>query len=100
MPDEQIQPAVAVDVDERRRHAPARVACPADRGHIGEGAVAVVLEQLVVAELCDVQVDAAVVVEVAGRDAHSVAVASMPLSSVTSVKCRPVPSGLLQIVPK
>ena len=87
--DEQVEPAVAVVVDERRRHAPAAAIVRAGLlRDVGERAVAVVAEQLAAAEAREVEVDAAVVVEVAGRDAHAVRVGmSMPLCSVTSVKC-------------
>ena len=46
---------------------------PADSGRIAERAVAVVAQQLIRSELGDIQIDAAVVVVVAGRGAHAVA---------------------------
>ena len=46
---------------------------PASRGHVGERAVAVVSKQLVRPEVGHVEIDPAVVVEVAGRRAHAVA---------------------------
>ncbi len=69
---EQIGPAVAIVVDERRRRAPAGVVGPALLRHVGEGAVAIVAEQLIASERRHVEIDAAVVVVVAGRDAHPV----------------------------
>jgi hypothetical protein len=70
--DEQVEPPVAIDVDERRRHAPPVIGRAALAGHVGEGAVALVLEQLVRAERRDVQIDAPVVVVVASGGAHPV----------------------------
>ena len=60
---EQVQPAVAIDVHERRRHAPTRIGRAARGGDVGERAVAVVSQQLIRPELGDVKIDAAVVVD-------------------------------------
>ena len=70
--DVQIEPAVAVEVGERRRHAPPGVSGARLAGDVGEGPVAVVAEQLVRSEGGAVEVDPTVVVEVARRDAHAV----------------------------
>ena len=72
MRDEQIERAVAVIVDECGARAPAGAGDAGLRRHIDEVAVTVVLQQHVVAEGGDVQIGVAVVVEVAGRHAHSV----------------------------
>ena len=71
--DVEIEPAVAVVVEKGRRHPPAGAVGAAGSGHVGEGAVAVVLYRAVLAEKRQVEIDAAVVVEVAGGDAHPVA---------------------------
>ena len=68
----EIEPAVAVEVGERRRRRPARVVRAAPRGDVGERPAAVVAEQVVAAEPEAVDVDPAVVVEVPGRRAHAV----------------------------
>ena len=71
--DEQVEPAVAVVVEERRRDAPAaRVADAGGFRHVGERAVAVVAEKHGARESRAIQVHEAVVVEVARRDAHAI----------------------------
>ena len=75
--DVQIQPSVPVDVHKRRGRAPGRMVGSATRRPIREGAVAVVVPQLVGrVELGQVQIDAPVVVDVARGDAHPVAAGS------------------------
>ena len=71
--DEQIEPAVPVVVEERRRNPPSGIACAAPFGDVGEGAVTPVAEHAVASEAGQVQVGPAVVVHVAGRHAHAVA---------------------------
>ena len=69
----QIEPAVAVEIEKRRRHRYSGLLLNAARlRDVGEGAVAIVVEQLVRAEVGQQQIDAAVVVDVAGRDAEAV----------------------------
>ena len=63
--DVQIEPAVTVVVEKRRRDAPAGIVGPAGARDVGERPVAVVVEQLVRAEVGEVEIDAAVVVDVA-----------------------------------
>ena len=71
--DVQIEPAIAVVVDERRqtRSNPGS-SVPLCLRHVGERSVAVVAEHLVRSEVGEVEVDAAVVVDVARRHAHAV----------------------------
>ena len=71
--DEEVQPAVAVHVEEGGRRAEAAVARAGRGRHVRERAVAGVAQQLVLAEVRHVEVDVAVVVDVPGRDAHAVA---------------------------
>src|SRR6516162_2291904 len=71
--DEEIEPAIAVKIDEGGTAAPPENVGAALRSDIGEGAIAVVAPQLIVAEIGDVEIDPAIVVKVAGGDAHSVA---------------------------
>ena len=70
--DIQVKPAIAVDVDERRRHAPPGVSRARRPGDIGEGPVAVVAKQLVWPEAGAIQVDPAVIVDVTRCDAHTI----------------------------
>jgi hypothetical protein len=56
--DEEIEVAVAVVVEERRRNAPARIIRPALLRDVGKRPVTVVPEQLIRSEDRDVQVDA------------------------------------------
>ena len=69
--DEQVEPAVAVVVGERRTGRPSRIADARLRGDVRERAVAVVAIQPVRAEAGDVQIVPAVVVEVGGDGAHA-----------------------------
>jgi hypothetical protein len=69
----EVQPAVAVVVEERGADCPVRVGGAALLGHVGEGAVAVVVPQLRPAQAGQVDVGEAVVVEVAHRDSHAIA---------------------------
>ena len=69
----EIEPAVAVIVDKGRRDTPAGIAGAGDGGGVREGAVAVVAIEPVGAEVGDIEVGPAVVVVVAGGDAHAVA---------------------------
>ena len=64
--------AVAVVIDERRARRPLRIAQPRLRGRVGERAVAVVVQERDAAERGDEQIEIAVVVVVADRDAHAV----------------------------
>ncbi|MBM3818737.1 MAG: hypothetical protein FJW14_06965 [Acidimicrobiia bacterium] len=71
--DVEIEPPVAVDVDEGRRHAPppgVRRAAP--RGDVAEPAVAVVVQQHAAIEPGAIEIDASVVVEIARGHAHAV----------------------------
>ena len=70
--DEEIEPTVAVVVEERRGGAEPAIVDARRRGHVAEGAVAVVPEQLIRPQVGEVEVDPAVVVEVAGGDADAV----------------------------
>ena len=83
---EQIEPAIAVVVDERRGHRECRRIRAAALRHVAEAPVAVVSEHLVWSEVRQVHIDAAIIVEVARRHPHAVAAASIPLRSVTSLK--------------
>src|SRR5262249_20599853 len=74
--DEEIGPAVAVIVEERRRRAPAGVAGAGPGRDIAEGAIAIVVPQLVLVEVHEIQVDETIAVIVAGCDAHAVAARS------------------------
>ena len=71
--DVQVQPAVAVVVDEGGRDAPAPIIRACSRGHVRERAVAVVAQQVIGAQPGPVDVDPAVVVDVAGSHSHAVA---------------------------
>ncbi len=85
--DEQIQIAVAVHVEERAAGAPARESHARLARDVGEHAVAVVAIQRVGAVARDVEIDAAVVVHVAGARAHAVVAGSrMRDRAVTSAK--------------
>ena len=68
----QIEPSIAVVVHERGRHSPAGIIRPALLRDVGKRSVAVVAEQLVPSEIGEVEIDAAVVVEVAGRHPHAI----------------------------
>ena len=72
--DVQVQPPVAVVVHEGGGNAPPVVVRAALPRHLDECAVAVVPEELVAAEVRQVDVDPAIVVDVPGRDAHAVPV--------------------------
>ena len=72
--DEEIEQTVAIDVHERCGHAPRRgIVRPRGLRHVRERAVPVVVEHLVAAEAGQVEIDPAVVVDVAGGHAHAVA---------------------------
>src|SRR6185295_7911750 len=71
--DKQIQPSIAIVIEEGRARAPAFARDASLRGHITKMTPSVVFEQHVRSEIGDVEIDRAVVVEVAGRDAHPVA---------------------------
>ena len=73
VPHEQIEPAVAIEIDEGRGHAPPVRRKAASRRDVGEDAAAVVAEQPVARERRRQQIHAAVVVHIAGGDAHAVA---------------------------
>jgi hypothetical protein len=77
---EQIQAAVAIDVQEGGAGVPARSRRrqPAARRDVGEGAVAVVAIEDEASVVGDQQVDVAVVVDVAGADALSPAAGGDP----------------------
>ena len=74
--DEEVEVSVAIDVDERAARAPQRRAGPAGVGHLGEPAAAGIAIEGVRADVGDVQVDQAVVVDVAGARPHPVAAVS------------------------
>ena len=69
--DEQVEPAVAVVVGERRAGRPSRIADAGLLGHVRERPVTVVAIQLVRAVAGDVEVVPAVVVEVGGDGTHA-----------------------------
>src|SRR5262245_9505503 len=70
--DIQVEPAVTIDVHESSRHTPADTVGTAHLRDVAERAVTIVAEHLIAAEIRQIQIDAAVVVEVAGCDAHPV----------------------------
>ena len=79
VPDEQIEPPVAVDVDKRRGDAPGRGAVGAAlERDVGEGAVPVVAEHLIAQESREVEINPSVVVDVAGRHALPIAARDDP----------------------
>ena len=69
--DEQVEPAVAVVVGERRAGRPPRIADAGLRGDVRERPVVIVAIQMVRAVAGDVEVVPAVVVEVGGDRAHA-----------------------------
>ncbi len=69
--DEEVEVAVAVVVEERGARTPARRAQAGRRGHVGEGAVAVVVVEALAVEAGDVEVGPAVVVVIADGQAHA-----------------------------
>ena len=71
--DEQVEPSVAIGVDERRRDAPGGIVRAAGGRDLDERAVTLVPKHLVGAEAREVQVNPPVVVDVPGGDAHPVA---------------------------
>ena len=73
VPDEQIQPAVAVEVEKCRRHAPRRLVGAGLGGDVGERPVAPVAQHPIPPEARQVQIDPTVVVVVARRHTHAVA---------------------------
>ena len=71
--DEEVEPAVAVVVEKRGRHPPpVGIVRAALFRHVRERPVAVVPEHPVPLESGQIEVDPAIVVDVAGRDAHAV----------------------------
>ena len=76
---EEIEPAVRVVIEERGARAPAGSGDAGRRRHVAKAPAPVVLEQHVPPEVRDIQVGVAVVVVIAGRDAHAVPGASAPL---------------------
>ncbi len=77
--DEEVEPAVAVDVDERRRNAPPAIPDARLGGDVGKrGALrartyTIVAPQLVGTEVGEVEIRPAVIVVIPGRHAHAVA---------------------------
>ena len=72
--DVQIEQAVAVVVEKRRRHAEVRlVVGAAFLRHVGERAVTVVVKHLIAVEIHQVEIEKPVVVDVADRHAQTVA---------------------------
>ena len=70
--DVQVQPAVPIDIRERRRHPPARVVHAGPPRDVAERPVPVAAKQLIGAQPRAVQIDPPVVVEVSGRHSHAV----------------------------
>src|SRR5687768_15223684 len=70
--DEQVEVVVAIDVEERAARAPHRRVGAAGSGHLRELAVTGVAIEGVRSDVGDVEIDASVVVIVAGARAHSV----------------------------
>src|SRR5437667_2940694 len=68
--DVQVQPSIAVVVEERRGDAPSRDVSAALFRYVGERSIAVITKQLVAPEIRYVQVDAAIVVEIGCGDTH------------------------------
>ncbi len=71
--DEEVEPAVAVVVEERRGGAEPAVFRPRRRGDVAERPVAVVVQQMVRPQVSQVDIHPPVVVVVAGGDADAVA---------------------------
>ena len=69
---EKVQPTVSIVIQQGGTHAPRRIGA-VTHGDLGEGAVAVVPIHSVLAEVGDVEVDPAIVVDVPRRRPHSVA---------------------------
>src|SRR5258706_6291950 len=99
MADIEIEPAVAVVVEKRRGDAPSAVVDTAGLRHVAERAVAVVAPQLVPAEVGQIEIDAAVVVDIAGGDAHPISIRldSTCLSDVREIQRARSVSADLQI---
>src|SRR5215510_3337131 len=76
--DKQIEPPVPVVIDKRRRYAPGSIVGTALLREVGERAIAVVAEQLAAFEVGHVEIDAAIVVEVASRRSHRVSAYQEP----------------------
>ena len=98
--DEQIERTVAVIIDKRGARAPAGARHAGARRDIFEVTAAVVSQQDIAPEVGDVQVGEAVVVEVAGRHAHSIPAyaSAAPLGhvfegAVTAVEVQTVPAA-------
>ena len=72
MDDEEVEPPVAVVVEEGRAGAPAGTRDTGCRGDVNEMSVAIVLQQDIAAVGRHVEIGVPVVVEIAGRDAHPV----------------------------
>ena len=100
--DEEVQPSVSIDVHEGRRDAPSGARGATLLRHVGERAVTVVAEQLVRSEVGDVEIDAAIVVEIAGRHAHAISarVDPAPGGHVGESQRAAAVGVNLQIVPK
>src|SRR5262245_44714799 len=71
MPNEEVEPTVAIEVEKRRRHAPPAVVDSSGR-YVGKGPVTPVSKEMVAAKSRDIQIDAAIIVVVANRGAHAV----------------------------
>ena len=66
--------AVAIQIQKRRRSAPARLGDASGGGDVLEPSAAVVAQQYVGANVGHVEIDVAIVVVVASRNAHAVAI--------------------------
>ena len=71
---EQVEPVVAVVIEKRSADTPTGVVGSGFCGHVGKGAVTVVLQHLVAAKVGDVEVDPPIIIVVAARNAHPVPV--------------------------
>src|SRR6266404_7951203 len=94
----EIEPAVAVDVDEAGRRGPLRIVEACFRGDILERAVAVIEKQLDATVLRDQHVDEAVVIEVADGDSHVVP-GNVETRAGTDVGETPVLLLMIELIP-
>jgi hypothetical protein len=76
--DKKVEPAIPVIIDEGSTDAPTRNAGAGFCGDIGECAVPVVAPHLIMAEIRDVEIDPSVIVEVRGRDSHTISLGPNP----------------------
>ena len=91
--DVQVQPTIAVVVNERRRDAPSRDVSATLLRYVGKRPIAVIAKELVPSEIRHVQIDTAIVVEIRCGDTHAVPVrvdAALPGDVCEVQRTRPV----------